>query len=297
MRCLKAGAAALISLSLFGAGAQAATSLCTTPDEMAALRTAALQQELMVAGLTCHAIDAYNRFVIAYRPELQKSDADLKAYFVRRDGARGEAEYDTFKTKLANLSSLSDIANSSGYCANTHAAFDMAMRDRQSLANFVADQRLMIALPEQRLCAADPARPLTARAEPSAPLRFAAVAPVAVAGVPPYDLPASPYGARMGTPGRLAPAPPPPAYQSPQFYGSQAYDSRAYDSQDGDEDEDYDDDEDAAPIPPSLSRPERPAVIQAQRDQAYGAAGWPPNWGPQPYSRWYRPYPYSNYGR
>jgi hypothetical protein len=280
MRCLKAGAAALISLSLFGANAQAAASLCTTPDELAALRTAAVQQELMVAGLTCHAIDAYNGFVIAYRPALQKSDADLKAYFVRREGARGEAEYDTFKTKLANLSSLSDIANSAGYCASARAAFDLAMRDRQSLGSFVADQRLMIALPEQKLCAADPARPLTAGAEPAAPLRFAAVTPVAVAGVPQHDLPASPYD---GAPdARVAP----PAYPPPQ--GFQAYESR-----DGDED----DDDDAAAIPPAPPRPVSPAVIQAQRDQATGVAGWPPGWGPQPYPRWYRPYPYPYYGR
>ena len=286
MRCIKTGTAALISLSLLGASAQAASSLCTTPQELAALRTAAVQQELMVAGLTCHAIDAYNRFVIAYRPELQQSDADLKAYFVRRDGARGEAEYDTFKTKLANLSSLSDIANSTGYCASTRAAFDMAMQSRQSLASFVADQRLMIALPEQQLCAADPARPMTARAEPAptAPLRFAAVAPVAVAGVPSHDMPASPYGARMGTPGARV-APPPPAYQPPQ----------STDARDGDEDEDYDDDQDTAPIPPAPPRLQRPAVIQAQREQAYGAAGWPPGWGPQPYPRWYRPDPYSYY--
>ena len=169
MRMLKTFTASLISVSLFGASAQAATSLCTTPEELSALRTAAVQQELMVAGLTCQATDAYNRFVIAYRPELQKSDADLKAYFVRRDGARGEAEYDTFKTKLANLSSLSDIANSSGYCANARAAFDMAMQGRQNLASFVADQRLLIALPEQQLCGAAPTRPITAAASRACP--------------------------------------------------------------------------------------------------------------------------------
>jgi hypothetical protein len=285
MRYIRIGTAALISLSLLGASAQAASSLCTTPQELAALRTAAVQQELMVAGLTCHAIDAYNRFVIAYRPELQQSDADLKAYFVRRDGARGEAEYDTFKTKLANLSSLSDIANSTGYCASTRTAFDMAMQSRQSLASFVADQRLMIALPEQKLCAAEPAATMTARAEPATPLRFAAVTPVAVAGVPSHDMPASPYGARMGSPDAQV-APPTPAYQPPQSTGAR----------DGDEDEDYDnDDADALPIPPAPLRPQRPAVIQAQRSQAYGAAGWPPGWGPQPYPRWYRPDPYSYY--
>ena len=280
MRILKTGTVALISLGLLGASAQAATSPCTTPEELSALRTAAVQQELMVAGLTCQATDAYNRFVIAYRPELQKSDADLKAYFVRRNGARGEADYDTFKTKLANLSSLSDIANASGYCANAHAAFDMAMRSRQSLASFVADQRLMIALPEQQMCAATSARPVIATAEPAPaqPLRLAAVAPITVAGVPSHNQPASPYGTSAGAAAGAhrpkAVPPPPTAYQPPP------------DSEDNDEDYD-DEDEDAAPIPPALLRPERPAIIQAQRDQVYGPTGWPPGWGRRPYARWY----------
>src|SRR5262249_57347943 len=113
MGCWKSITTGLLTVSLFASGAEAA-ALCTTPDEMAALRTAAVQQELMVAGLACKASDAYNRFVLAYRPELQKSDADLKTYFLRREGARGEAAYDTFKTKLANLSSFSD-APDAGY--------------------------------------------------------------------------------------------------------------------------------------------------------------------------------------
>jgi hypothetical protein len=290
MHFLKAGVVALISVSLFGAGAQAATSFCTTPEELAALRTAALQQELMVAGFTCQAADDYNRFVLAYRPELQRSDADLKAYFVQRGGAHGEADYDTFKTKLANLSSLSDIANASGYCANTRAAFDMAMRNRQSLASFVADQRLLIALPEQQLCVAAPARPIVAAAEPAPaqPFRFAAVAPVAVAGMPPHNPPASPYGATAGAPTgtRLPKAlpPPPSGYQPPP------------DTENNDED--YgDEDQDATPIPPALQRPERPAVIQAQRGPAYGAPGWPPGWGPRPYARRYDQGGYYYYGR
>src|ERR1700744_1669181 len=225
MRCLKIATAAAISISLFGASAEAA-SFCTTSGELAALRTAAVQQELMVAGLTCQQIDAYNRFVLAYRPELQRSDADLKAYFVRRDGARGEAEYDTFKTKLANLSSLSDISNGSGFCANTRAAFAMAMQGRQSLASFIADQRLMIALPEQQLCAAEPVlarvEPVTAKNEeigsPAQPLRTAVAAPVAINGVPPYSLPASPYGKSPyeAAPGAARVLPPlPPANYAP----------------------------------------------------------------------------------
>ena len=79
MKHWKAASAALISMGLMAQAAQAAAPLCTTQGELSSLRTAALQQQLMVAGLTCRASEAYNRFVLAYRPELQKSDAELKA--------------------------------------------------------------------------------------------------------------------------------------------------------------------------------------------------------------------------
>jgi hypothetical protein len=280
--------ATLLSLSLLSASAQAA-SLCTSPDEMAALRTAAVQQELMVAGLTCQASDAYNRFVLAYRPELQKSDADLKAYFLRREGARGEAAYDTFKTKLANLSSFSDVTNGN-YCANTRAAFALALERHQSLASFVADQRLMIALPEQQLCAAEPANAPMIAASAPAPVKLATATPIAVSGVPQHSVPASPFG--IAPPPRVSAPPPAPATYPPQ---------QSYQEQDNDQDYDEDDNgPDVAPIPPALQRPQRPAMIEAQRGP-YGTAGWPPNWGPQPYGRGYAPapypYPYYYYGR
>lgn len=272
MRPLKTMSAALMSVSLLGASAQAA-SVCTTPAEMAALRTAAVQQELMVAGLTCQAGEAYNRFVLAYRPELQRSDADLKAYFLRRNGARGEADYDTFKTKLANLSSLSDIADGPAYCASARVAFAMALQSHQGLDRFIADQRLLIALPAQQLCASDPAA-----------VKLASVGPVAVAGVPRHDLPASPYGGGTGAPSRKSAPPPAPAtYPPPQNY------------EDQNSDEDYDDTDDgpeAMPIPPPPPPPGPPPVIQAERGPVYRPAGWPPGWGPQPYPRWGGPAPY-----
>lgn len=282
MRCWKQISASLISLSLFSAGAEAA-SLCTTPEEMAALRTAAVQQELMVAGLTCQAGEPYNRFVLAYRPELQRSDADLKAYFLRREGSRGEAAYDTFKTKLANLSSLSDIANGPSYCASARAAFAMALERHQSLTSFVADQRLMIALPEQQLCRPEMAPPAVTAAAP-APVTLASTAPIAVSGVPRHSLPASPYGAPSAVPpARIAP-PAPATYPPP----------RAYEDQDNDQDYNDSDDDgpDVAPIPPAYQRPQAPPVIQANRGPYYGP---PPGWGPQPYPRAYGPAPYYYY--
>lgn len=209
MRCWKS--VALVSLGLLSAAAAQAAP-CTTPAEWAALRSAAVQQELMVAGLTCQATASYNRFVIAYRGELQASDADLKAYFIKRNGtARGEAAYDTFKTKLANLSSLSEISNTSGFCASMRDAFNQA--GRQSLAQFVADQRLLIALPEQQFCAADPGLPVLAGAEPVARERLAAAQPgdYADARMPAYQAPRPYDGQRSWAP--------PPYPRGPGYYG------------------------------------------------------------------------------
>jgi len=146
---MKKTVATLIALITMTAPLAAAPH-CATPVDVAAFRSAAIQQQLMVAALTCHQTDQYNRFIIAYRPELQRSDSDLKKYFIRQGG---EAGYDTFKTKLANLSSLSNIANASAYCDATAASFDAALSSRQSLDDFVATQQLMISLPEQTLCA------------------------------------------------------------------------------------------------------------------------------------------------
>ena len=203
MRCWKS--AVLVSFGLFSAVAARAAP-CTTPSEWAALRSAAVQQELMVAGLTCQATASYNRFVITYRGELQASDADLKAYFIKRQGARGEAAYDTFKTKLANLSSLSEISNTSGFCASMRDAFNQV--GRGSLAQFVAEQRLLIALPEQQFCTSDPSRPVFAEA--AAPERLAAAqpAPRATAYRSPPD--------RDANDADFDDAPPPP----PAYYGA-----------------------------------------------------------------------------
>jgi len=158
-------------LGLVAMTAQVSAAVVCDPVSSAALKTAAVQQELMVAGFTCHAGDAYNRFVIADRPDLQKSDADLMAYFKNRDGK--EAGYDSYKTKVANLAA-SKSASSDRYCADTAKAFHAA--EGVSLKDFVAGQRLLIAAPEA--CA----------------VKYDRVQEASVTG-PSYALPAAPYGA------------------------------------------------------------------------------------------------------
>jgi hypothetical protein len=182
---------------------------CASPAEAAALKTAVMQQELMVAALQCHETAAYNRFVIAYRPELQDSDAALKAFFVRRGGEHGEAGYDTFKTKAANLSALEQARDAHAFCADAHALFQAALTNRGSLMSFVESRSTPTDM--GNICVES--RPnlaslRTAEAKPVfvAPVPAAAASVAipsggtAVGGVPSYSGPAIPYNSGDAAP-------------------------------------------------------------------------------------------------
>ncbi|HWU55766.1 MAG TPA: hypothetical protein VN175_09705 [Rhizomicrobium sp.] len=168
---------------------------CAAPNEAAALRTAVIQQEMMVAALQCHETEAYNRFVTAYRGELQTSDAVLKAFFVRRGGEHGEAGYDSFKTKAANLSALEQARDAPAFCADAHALFAAAFANRGSLMSFVQTQAVSTDI--GGICAESRPVPIRADAIPAsgaAPtVKVAEANSADVGGVPAHSLPAIPY--------------------------------------------------------------------------------------------------------
>lgn len=110
-----AGAVALAG-SVFAGDAQARGPSCAKPEEVSAIQTAAIQQELMVAALTCNEISRFNAFQTGYAPELRRSDATLARMFKRLYGRRGEAAYHSFKTKLANDASMRSIHDNPSYC-------------------------------------------------------------------------------------------------------------------------------------------------------------------------------------
>ena len=112
---------------------------CVSRSDAMALKTAAVQQQLMVAAFMCHDTNAYNRFVRTYQTDLQASDASLKSYFVHRLGSRGEAAYDTYKTKVANLAALSQARNDRAFCGAADRLFAVARESRASLSSFVED--------------------------------------------------------------------------------------------------------------------------------------------------------------
>lgn len=301
---------------------------CANPAEAAALKTAVMQQELMVAALQCHESSAYNRFVVAYRPELQESDAALKAFFVRRGGEHGEAGYDTFKTKAANLSALEQARDAHAFCADAHALFEAALANRGSLMSFVdtrsgnsgignvcveskpapmpvrtADARPVMVAPvpaaasAMKIPTAPASMPVRVAAAPAhaAAIKVADVRPAdtAVGGVPSFNQPAIPY--------RDADAAPPPAMD--RNAGRDARD----DAQDQDDEDQvqpaYATEQEEAPPPP------QPRYYQIRnrsysydgygnyappppRAYSYGPPpGWQPNWSNYP-----APQPQASYG-
>jgi basic membrane lipoprotein Med (substrate-binding protein (PBP1-ABC) superfamily) len=114
---------------------------CTSQGDALALKTAAVQQELMVAAFQCGDTDGYNRFVTAYQRDLQDSDAALLAYFQRTGST---ADYHTYKTSLANDFSLISARNDR-FCAAVNSAFAEALDpSHPALQQIVADQPVTV---------------------------------------------------------------------------------------------------------------------------------------------------------
>ena len=142
MKIVKTGATALaISCVAATAMAQGAAK-CARPVEAAALQTAQVQQQLMVAALSCDAIPLYNQFVTAYQKELFAQDKGVQAYFKRLNAKTGTADYHAFKTKMANNSSRTSIAQITDYCTKAKEMFATALapQNRPTLAAFVSEQ-------------------------------------------------------------------------------------------------------------------------------------------------------------
>jgi hypothetical protein len=130
----KAGTAGL-ALSFLSAHAMAA--VCARPQDIAALKTAALQQQLMVAAFMCNDAAAYNRFVVTNQSELQDADKAVMDFFLRRDEKTGSAAYNAYKTKLANSSSLTSQRNAR-FCASTASVFDALLNRKMKLVDLVS---------------------------------------------------------------------------------------------------------------------------------------------------------------
>lgn len=137
------------------AGAQArGRLLCANAEEVFPMDTALIQQELMVAALTCHEVERFNAFQRGYGPELRDTDARLARMFARLHGPRrGEAAYHAFKTKAANDAEMRSIHNNPAYCAEAGALLSAALVPmKPSLATFVSASQSVIVERPIKLC-------------------------------------------------------------------------------------------------------------------------------------------------
>ncbi len=165
----KTGAAALMLTCMAGNVIAATQVGCAKPEDMTAVKTAAIQQRLMVAALSCDAAQLYNSFVSTYQKDLQASDRALQTFFRRLNGKTGTEDYHAFKTRLANASSMQSIGDITGYCASAKQLFDDALNSaRSTLTAFVANKETSVD------STFEPCQVLTAGDTPNPP----AVAPV-----------------------------------------------------------------------------------------------------------------------
>lgn len=135
----RAGVGAVALALVTAANSGVAAPRCATSDEVTAIQAAAIQQQLMVAALTCNQIEHFNAFQTSFNKELRRSDASLQRMFRRLYSGRGDAEYHAFKTRLANDSSIRSIHDNPGYCHDAGIVFEAALiADKPSLASFVS---------------------------------------------------------------------------------------------------------------------------------------------------------------
>jgi hypothetical protein len=137
---MKTGALSLAGVMLAGSAFAAPQTKCAKPEEVTAIQTAAIQQELMVAALTCNQITNFNAFQTGFSRELQASDATLHKMFKRIFGNRpGEDQFHAFKTRMANDSSIRSIHDNPGYCHEADTVFAAALAAvKPTLAGFVS---------------------------------------------------------------------------------------------------------------------------------------------------------------
>src|SRR5258708_15588521 len=122
-----------VALALFSVAAMPADAKhlhpthCASSTEVTAIAATSIQQELMVAALTCNQVPNFNAFQTSFGPELRASDRSLLRMFQRLYGARGSAEYHGFKTRLANDSEIRSIHGNSDFCTAASLVFSAAL--------------------------------------------------------------------------------------------------------------------------------------------------------------------------
>jgi len=211
-RLVGAGMAALTVGLLATSALAAPASKCAKADELSAIQAAAIQQQLMVAALTCNEITNFNAFQTSFGPELRTSDAKLEHMFKRLfGGGSGEAQYHAFKTRLANDSSIRSIRDNQNYCHAASMVFAAALApEKPALTDFVAGIPVTDASPvdscELRVAGGLVGVPAAVIVPKPNPLRLAMETPMTPMTAPAVAPEAQPAAQQPATPPQQQPA-------------------------------------------------------------------------------------------
>jgi hypothetical protein len=145
MTHVKLGACVAAFSLIAASAAQARISMaCASASEISAIQVSAVVQELTDAALSCGpgAMSDMSRFQILFQKELRRSDATLKAMFIRLNGSRaGDAAYDAYKTRAINHAEQRRIkpGEQANFCKTASVVFSAALApDKPVLEDFVS---------------------------------------------------------------------------------------------------------------------------------------------------------------
>lgn len=177
-----------------------AAIVCATPQEMKLLQSAALQQQLMVAAMSCRMTADYNAFVGEYRDRLMLADQSLKAFFAGRK--RGE-DYNAYKARLA-ANAAARSQRDPRFCESAQKVFNLAL-GRRAERNGLAPEPPQLIETGYEGCRPVDARLLEAAVIPQPRPQLAVATPKPL---PPKPLPSKPHLDSLAL-AKPAPAPKP----------------------------------------------------------------------------------------
>ncbi len=102
--------------------------ICARPAEKAAVDVSALVSQLQLITVTCGTRDKYNALIRHLRPALVTKEKNLRGFFARAYGKRGQTEHDKYITELANLQSALALKSGDRFCSISSGMFDQVMQ-------------------------------------------------------------------------------------------------------------------------------------------------------------------------
>ncbi len=107
----------------------ASDDACVTAEEHQALSLRVLQTNLMVGALTCGHHQTYNQFIRRFSSTLSDRGQDMRAFFSRQYGRKGDERLNQFVTALANQASRDATRQSTqDFCRGANRSLEEVLK-------------------------------------------------------------------------------------------------------------------------------------------------------------------------